>query len=56
MICGNCNGDGHILIKKVADDGSIKFIPEDCPECLGVGEIQIDNTPKYPDSHGDDNY
>lgn len=56
MLCGNCRGDGYLLIK--LDDGKdkIEYIAEDCPECLGIGEIQSEDTPRYPDSHGNDDY
>jgi DnaJ-class molecular chaperone len=56
MLCGNCRGDGHIIIRIQKADGSIEYVPEDCPECLGVGEIQTESTPMYPDSKGCDDY
>jgi len=56
MICGTCRGDGHIILKIEKEDGSREFIPETCPECMGVGEILSEVTSTYPDSKGDDNY
>lgn len=56
MLCGKCKGDGYLLIKADNLNGDIEYQPIDCDECLGVGEIQIDTTPKYPDSYGNDSY
>lgn len=56
MICGTCRGDGHIIVRTQNSDGAVEFVPEDCPECLGVGEIFIEETPVYPDSKGNDDY
>lgn len=55
MLCGECRGNGYILIK-IEENESIEYQAVDCPECLGVGEIKFDTTPNYPDSYGNNDY
>jgi hypothetical protein len=55
MICDPCQGNGYIIIiSTIDDDGAVTYEPIDCPDCLGVGEILIEETPKYPGTHGED--
>jgi DnaJ-class molecular chaperone len=54
MICDRCHGNGYIIIIVKIDDGTATYEPIDCPDCLGVGEILAEATPKYPGTHGED--
>lgn len=49
MVCQECNGDGfvmtHYLYASCASSQYItdKMFEEECPECLGIGEVNDDS-------------
>lgn len=54
MICDNCAGLGHILVPVLQATGETEYVAKDCSECLGVGEVEAETTPKYPGTKGKD--